>query len=208
MERIRDRKEAALLLADRLEKYRGEQGAVLAIPRGGVPVAAPIAKRLGMPLEVTLSKKIGHPSNPEFAIGSVSLASVAVDERADVPTEYIEAEVERIRENLRQKYSLYMGDRKHVHLKDQLVIIVDDGVATGKTMMATIELVKKEQPRKIVVAVPVASSSAYDEIDSMVDEVVCLLVPPYFQAVGQFYDEFSQISDELVIKLLQEQENF
>ncbi|RDV13264.1 phosphoribosyltransferase [Pontibacter diazotrophicus] len=207
MERIRNRKEAALLLADRLEKYRGEQGAVLAIPRGGVPVAAPIAKRLGMPLEVTLSKKIGHPSNSEFAIGSVSLESVTVDERAEVPAEYIEAEVERIRENLRQKYSLFMGDREHVTLKDRLVIIVDDGVATGKTLMATIELVKKEQPRKIVVAVPVASSSAYDKIDSMVDEVICLLVPPYFQAVGQFYEEFSQISDELVIKLLQEQES-
>lgn len=195
------------MLADRLEKYRGEQGVVLAIPRGGVPVAAPIAKRLGMPLEVTLSKKIGHPSNPEFAIGSVSLESMAVDERAEVPAEYIDAEVERIRENLRQKYSLFMGNLEHVNLKDRIVIVVDDGVATGKTLMATIELVKKEQPRKIVVAVPVASSSAYDKIDSMVDEVVCLLVPAYFQAVGQFYDEFSQISDELVIKLLQEQEN-
>ncbi|WP_377490324.1 phosphoribosyltransferase [Pontibacter toksunensis] len=206
-ERIRNRKEAALLLAERLEKYRGEQGVVLAIPRGGVPVAAPIAKHLGMPLEVTLSKKIGHPSNPEFAIGSVSLGSVAVDERAEVPTAYVEAEVTRIRENLRHKYSLYMGNREHVPLKDRVVIIVDDGVATGKTLMATIELVKKEAPRKIVVAVPVASPSAYDQIDSMVDEVICLLVPPYFQAVGQFYDEFSQISDELVIKLLQEQEN-
>lgn len=207
MERIRNRKEAALMLADRLEKYRGEQGVVLAIPRGGVPVAAPIAKRLGMPLEVTLSKKIGHPSNSEFAIGSVSLASITVDERAEVPAEYIAAEVERIRENLRQKYSLFMGNREHVNLKDRLVIIVDDGVATGKTLMATIELVRKEQPRKIVVAVPVASAAAYDEIDSMVDEVVCLLVPPYFQAVGQFYEEFSQISDELVVKLLQEHEN-
>lgn len=208
LERIRNREEAALLLADRLEKYRGEQGVVLAIPRGGVPVAAPIAKRLSMPLEVTLSKKIGHPSNPEFAIGSVSLASVAVDERAEVPGEYIDAEVKRIRGNLRQKHSLFMGNREHVPLRDRLIVIVDDGIATGKTLMATIELVKKEAPRKIVVAVPVASPSSYDQIDSMVDEVICLLVPPYFQAVGQFYDEFSQVSDELVIKLLQEQENF
>ena len=208
MERIRNRKEAARLLADRLEKYRGEQGVVLAIPRGGVPVAAPIAKQLGMPLEVTLSKKIGHPSNPEFAIGSVSLGSVTVDERADVPREYVESEVSRIRESLRHKYHLFMGNREHVPLKDQLVIVVDDGVATGKTLLATIDLIKKEAPRKIVVAVPVASPTAYDRIDSMVDEVVCLLVPPYFQAVGQFYDEFSQVSDELVIKLLKEQENF
>ncbi|GAB3529393.1 phosphoribosyltransferase [Pontibacter brevis] len=208
MDRIRNRKEAARLLADRLEKYRGEQGVVLAVPRGGVPVAAPIAKQLGMPLEVTLSKKIGHPANPEFAIGSVSLVSASVDERADVPAEYVEAEVERIRENLRQKYSLFMGNREHVPMKDRLVIIVDDGVATGKTLMATVELVKKEAPRKIVVAVPVASAAAYDRLDSMVEEVVCLLVPPSFQAVGQFYDEFPQVSDELVVKLMQEQESF
>ena len=202
---IQNRKAAARLLAERLEKYRGERGVVLAIPRGGVPVAAPIAQYLGMPLEVTLSKKIGHPANPEFAIGSVSLDSVQVDERADVPQEYIAAEVNRIREGLRQKYSLYMGNRKHVHLRDLVVILVDDGIATGKTLLATIELVKKELPRKIVVAVPVASPSAYDTISSLVDEVVCLLVPVSFQAVGQFYEEFSQVSDELVIKLLQEQ---
>ena len=203
---IRNRGTAARLLAERLEKYRGERGVVLAIPRGGVPVAAPIARYLGMPLEVTLSKKIGHPANPEFAIGSVSLDTMQVDERADVPQAYIAAEVARIREGLRQKYSLYMGNRKHVPLRDQVVILVDDGVATGKTLLSTIELVKKEQPRKIVVAVPVAPPSAYDTVSSLVDEVVCLLVPIGFQAVGQFYEEFSQVSDEQVIELLQEQE--
>ena len=203
---IRNRGTAARLLAERLEKYRGERGVVLAIPRGGVPVAAPIARYLGMPLEVTLSKKIGHPANPEFAIGSVSLDTMQVDERADVPQAYIAAEVARIREGLRQKYSLYMGNRKHVPLRDQVVILVDDGVATGKTLLSTIELVKKEQPRKIVVAVPVAPPTAYDTVSSLVDEVVCLLVPIGFQAVGQFYEEFSQVSDEQVIELLQEQE--
>ena len=203
---IRNRGTAARLLAERLEKYRGERGVVLAIPRGGVPVAAPIARYLGMPLEVTLSKKIGHPANPEFAIGSVSLDTMQVDERADVPQAYIAAEVARIREGLRQKYSLYMGNRKHVPLRDRVVILVDDGVATGKTLLSTIELVKKEQPRKIVVAVPVAPPSAYDTVSSLVDEVVCLLVPIGFQAVGQFYEEFSQVSDEQVIELLQEQE--
>jgi predicted phosphoribosyltransferase len=206
METIRNRKEAALMLADRLEKYRGERGVVLAIPRGGVPVAAPIAKRLGMPLEVILSKKIGHPSNSEFAIGAVSLGSVQVDERQEVPQEYVEAEVKRIREKLRQNYQLYMGDREHVDMKNRVVILVDDGVATGKTLISTIELLKKEQPRRIVVAVPVASPTALARIEGMVDEVVCLLAPPYFQAVGQFYQEFYQTSDELVIQLLQEQD--
>ncbi|MDX5420779.1 MAG: phosphoribosyltransferase [Hymenobacteraceae bacterium] len=206
MEKIRNRAEAAMMLADRLEKYRGQKGVVLAIPRGGVPVAAPIAKRLGMPLEVTLSKKIGHPKNPEFAIGSVSLDSVTVDQRAEVPQEYVEAEVERIRQSLRSKYQLFMGDREHVDLKDRVVIIVDDGIATGKTLAATVELVKKQQPRKVVIAVPVAPFSAIDHFRGMVDEVECLLIPRFFQAVGQFYEEFTQTSDEEVIRLLQEQD--
>ncbi|GAB3198318.1 putative phosphoribosyltransferase [Pontibacter aydingkolensis] len=206
MDMIKNRESAAQLLAERLQKYKGEHGVVLAIPRGGVPVAAPIAKSLEMPLEVTLTKKIGHPSNPEFAIGSVSLKSVAVDKRAEVPDEYIESEVQRIRESLKQKYDLFMGKRQHILLKDKVVIIVDDGIATGKTLEATIELVKTEQPRKIVIAVPVAPFEAIDRFRGMVDEVICLLIPPFFQAVGQFYEEFTQTSDQEVIQLLQEQD--
>lgn len=206
MENIRNREEAALMLADRLEKYQGQKGVVLAIPRGGVPVAAPIAKRLGMPLEVTVSKKIGHPANPEYAIGAVSLEAVAVDERINVPQEYIQAEVERIQESLRKRYRLFMGKRQPVNLQDRVVIIVDDGIATGKTLLSTINLVKKQHPHKIVVAVPVAPEAAIHQFSALVDEVVCLLVPPFFQAVGQFYQEFTQVSDEEVIGLLQEQE--
>jgi predicted phosphoribosyltransferase len=131
---------------------------------------------------------------------------VQVDEREEVPPEYVEAEVKRIREKLRQNYQLYMGNREHVNMKNRVVILVDDGVATGKTLISTIELIKKEQPRRMVVAVPVASPTALARIEGMVDEVVCLLAPPYFQAVGQFYQEFYQTSDELVIQLLQEQD--
>ncbi|ARS36475.1 phosphoribosyltransferase [Pontibacter actiniarum] len=206
MEQIRNRKEAAELLAQRLEKYRGEQGVVLAIPRGGVPIGADIARKLGMPLEVTLAKKIGHPMNAEFAIGAVSLDSVAVDERAEVPQEYIDAEVGRIRQSLKQKYDLFMGNRQHIPLKGRVVLIVDDGIATGKTLEATIKLVGKEQPRKIVVAVPVAPPAAAAHFSQLADDFVCLLVPSSFQAVGQFYEEFGQVSDDLVIKLLQEQD--
>ena len=206
MDMIHNRESAARMLAERLQKYKGEDGVVLAIPRGGVPVAAPIARSLGMPLEVTLTKKIGHPANPEFAIGSVSLKSVAVDKRAEVPEEYIRREVQRIRESLQQKYTLFMGNRQHVSLKDKVVIIVDDGIATGKTLEATVALVKTEQPRKIVIAVPVAPPEAIPRFERLVDEVVCLLTPPFFQAVGQFYKEFTQTSDQEVIQLLQEQD--
>ncbi|MBC5775573.1 phosphoribosyltransferase [Pontibacter sp. KCTC 32443] len=206
MEMIRNREEAAEMLADRLEKYKGKDGVVLAIPRGGVPVAAPIAMRLGMPLEVTLIKKIGHPANPEYAIGSVGLDSKTIDPSIEVPREYVEAEAERIREGLRQKYKLFMGDRKPATLQNKVVIIVDDGIATGKTLVATIELVKRQHPAKVVVAVPVAPPSAVERISNMVDEVVCLLEPPFFQAVGQFYAEFGQTTDEEVIALLHQQD--
>ncbi|WP_347159739.1 phosphoribosyltransferase [Pontibacter chitinilyticus] len=204
MEMLQNRQEAAELLAERLAKYSGQKGVVLAIPRGGVPVAAPIAKALHMPLDIALSKKIGHPANKEFAIGAVSLETVTLDEQVNVPPEYLEAEIKRVREGLQQKYKLFMGDRQHLELKDQVVIVVDDGIATGKTLMATIELVKKQLPRKVVVAVPVSPFAVIDTLLGMVDEVVCLLIPPFFQSVGQFYREFGQVSDEKVMQLLQE----
>jgi putative phosphoribosyl transferase len=205
MDYIRNREEAAEMLADRLAHYKGQKGVVLAIPRGGVPVAAPIARRLGMPLEVIVSKKIGHPSNPEFAIGAVSLEDVEVDHRADVSEAYIRAETARLQESLRKKYKLFMGNRQPVDLRGRIVIIVDDGIATGKTLLSTVEMVKKKHPKKIVVAVPVAPYSAIERFEAIVDEVVCLLVPPFFQAVGQFYQEFTQTSDDEVIWLLQHQ---
>ncbi|WP_242916186.1 phosphoribosyltransferase [Pontibacter liquoris] len=205
MEMLQNRQEAAELLADRLARYKGENGVVLAIPRGGVPIGAVIARALAMPLDIALSKKIGHPANPEFAIGAVSLETLTVDERAEVPRQYIDAEVKRVRESLQQKYKLFMGNRQHQSLQDKVVIIADDGIATGKTLLTTVELVKNQHPRKVIIAVPVAPFSAIDKFRKLVDEVVCLLVPPFFQAVGQFYREFDQVSDEEVIALLQEQ---
>jgi putative phosphoribosyl transferase len=204
MEYIPNRQVAAEMLADRLEQYKGERGVVLAIPRGGVPVAAPIARRLGMPLEVIVSKKIGHPANPEFAIGAVSLEDVEVDERIEVPKEYIRAQVERLQESLRKKYQLFMGNRQPVGLKDRIVIIVDDGIATGKTLLSTVNMVRKKHPRKVIIAVPVAPAAAIKQFELIVDEVVCLLVPPFFQAVGQFYQDFTEVSDEEVIELLRQ----
>jgi putative phosphoribosyl transferase len=202
---IRNREEAAYMLTERLAKYKGQDGVVLAIPRGGVPIGAIIAKELGMPLEVILSKKIGHPSNPEFAIGSVSLDSVQIDEEQYIPQTYIQAETERIRKLLHENYKLFMGKRTPQPLKDRVLILVDDGIATGNTLIATINLVKKQHPKKIVVAVPVAPPSALVHIGAMVDDVICLLAPPDFYAVGQFYQEFYQVSDEEVIDLLQNQ---
>jgi putative phosphoribosyl transferase len=204
MLKIRNRQEAAQLLAQRLEKYRGERGVVLAIPRGGVPIGAPIAEKLGYPLDLALSKKIGHPYNPEFAIGSVSLYSQAVNPNLPVSEQYLEEETENIRAELKRKYTHYMGNRQPVDLEDRVVIIVDDGIATGHTLMAIVEMVQEKKPRRVIVAVPVGPPGAIQRLEQLVDEVECLLMPQDFQAVSQFYDEFAQVSDEEVVTLLGE----
>lgn len=199
---IRDRQDAAERLTERLLKYRGEDGIVLAIPRGGVPIGAFIAKELGMPVEVILSKKIGHPHNPEYAIGAVSMDSVEVNESLSISQEYIEKETKKIQEELKRRYQLFMGSHKPTDLHNKLVILVDDGIATGHTLLATILMIKKQNPKKLIVAVPVAPPSAIEEFEPMVDELICLMAPPGFYAVGQFYENFQQVSDEEVISAL------
>ena len=200
---IRDRQDAAERLTQRLLKYKGENGIVLAIPRGGVPIGAYIAKELGFPVEVILSKKIGHPNNPEYAVGAVSMDSVEVNENLNISKEFIDRETQKIQEELKRRYQLFMGNHKPADLKDKLVILVDDGIATGHTLMSTILMVKKQNPKKMVVAVPVAPPSAIETFEPMVDELICLLAPPGFFAVGQFYENFQQVSDEEVISALQ-----
>ena len=200
---FKDRNDAAKRLADKLNKYKNEDGVILAIPRGGVPIGYYIAKDLDLPLEIVLSKKIGHPNNAEFAIGSVSLQGVVIDERATgIPKDYIESESERILKVLEEKFKLFMGDRKSTDLKNRTVIIVDDGVATGNTIMATINAVKKNYPKKIIVAVPVSPIESARKLSVMVDEFICLQIPKVFFGVGQFYEDFSQVSDEEVIEYL------
>ena len=202
MNMIRNRKDAAEKLTERLQKYKGEDGIVLAIPRGGVPIGAYIAKELGMPVEVILSKKIGHPSNSEYAVGAVSMDSVEVNEKLEISPEYIEKETKKIQEELKRRYELFMGSHKPTDLHNKLVILVDDGIATGHTLMSTILMVKKQSPKKLVVAVPVAPPSAIEEFEPKVDELICLMAPPGFYAVGQFYEDFQQVSDAEVIESL------
>lgn len=201
---FQNRQDAALRLAGRLTQYRGADGLVLAIPRGGVPVGYTVARALELPLEVALAKKIGHPHNSEYAIGAVTPAGVVLDEQArHVPAEYVRAEVARLQARLRANYRLFMGDREPTSLAGKTVIVVDDGIATGHTMAATVQAVRAGQPRRLVVAVPVAPPQAQREFAPLVDEFVCLLLPPDFRAVGQYYDDFGQVSDEEVVALLQ-----
>lgn len=202
---FKDRYDAAMELALKLENYKGRDGIVLAIPRGGVPIGYVIAKELGFPLEITLSKKIGHPNNPEYAIGSVSLDGLVINENVkDVSPEYIHQEAARILQNLKTKFKFYMGDHEMSNLKNKTVIVVDDGIATGSTIMATVQSIRKMNPKEIIVASPVASPHSIKKLKEVADEIICLSVPQNFMGVGQFYYDFSQVEDEEVIQLLKE----
>ncbi len=200
-----NRTDAGKQLAEELRPLKGQEVVVLAIPRGGLPIGAEVALLLGAPLDVALTKKIGHPQHREYAIGAVSLESVVLTDTAAIPKEYITEETARIREVLRKRHEAYYQNRKAVPLKDKIVIVVDDGIATGNTLMATVQLVARQHPSKIVVAIPVAPRSAVEMLESMseVDEVVCLATPLNFMAVGQFYLHFYQVSDEEAIRILE-----
>lgn len=190
------------MLAVKLDKYAGEKGVVLAVPRGGVPIAHYLARYLGFPLDLVMTKKIGHPYNPEYAIGAVSMEGAIVDEREDVSKEYILAETKRIQQEMHKRYRYYRDDEPALDIKDKVVIIVDDGIATGKTMLATIQLLRNRHPKKIIIAVPVAPPTTVKKIKAEADDFICLTTPFNFVGVGQFYRDFSPVEDEEVIQLL------
>jgi len=200
-----NRNEAGNLLAYKLEKYSNSGAIILAIPRGGVPIGFAISQKLNLPLEVVLSKKIGHPLHKEYAIGAVTLKSSILSEAAaDISPVYIEEEINHIRNLLNKRYTEYYGDRKPLKLKGKILILVDDGIATGNTMLSIIKMLHDEKPEKIVVAIPVAPHDSIKKLKAspFVDEVICPLIPDYFMAVGQFYRDFDQVDDNEVKQLL------
>ena len=199
---LKDRIEAGLLLSEKLKKYQNSNSVVLAVPRGGVPVAAIIAKSLHLPLDIVLSKKIGHPYNKEFAIGAVSMDSMVIDGNPDVPKEYIETEIARLRKLMQEKYEIYMGNRTPLEIKGKNVIIVDDGIATGNTLLVSINMLRKRNPAKIIVAVPVIPFDTVPIFKKNTDEFVYLIASKYFMGVGGFYEDFNQVEDAEVIQLL------
>lgn len=199
---FKNRKEAGQLLAQKLRKYQGSNAIVLGIPRGGVPVAYEIAEELGCKLDIILSKKIGHPMSPEFAIGSVTLTSIIIDCEEDISRNYLEEKVDEIRQALIKKNKLYRGNKPYPELKDKTVIIVDDGIATGNTLLVSIEMLRKLGVAKIVVACPVIPSDRVKIILKAADEFIYLYAPEDFTGVGAFYKEFNQVTDKEVIKIL------
>lgn len=205
---FRDRRQAGELLAAQLDEYRDRPDAVLlALPRGGVPVAAAIAHALSLPLDVLLVHKIGAPSEPELAIGAVALDGLVVLDNRTIALMHIsEAELETAiaaeREQLLRRSRLYRGDRAPLALEGKTIILVDDGLATGYTMLAAARSVRSHRPAQIVIAVPVALRETLDRLAAEADKTVSVLVPPRLAAVGQFYEDFSQTTDEQVREML------
>ncbi len=203
-----NREEAGNLLAEKLIDYNNDKNTVIvAIPRGGVPVGYVIAKKLNLPLEIVLSKKIVHPFHKEYAIGAVTLKNrILSDAAAEVSKVYIDDETGQVRELLRQRHTWYYGHKEPLNLKDRTVIIVDDGVATGSTLISSINFIEHNQPSEIIIALPVAPPLALRKIAALssVTNTICLLTPENFRAVGQFYKEFNQVDDQEVVQLLNE----
>jgi putative phosphoribosyl transferase len=206
---FRDRRDAGRRLATRLAGYAAEPDVlVLALPRGGVPVAAEIARVLGAELDVFLVRKLGVPGYPELAFGAIASDGVRVLNDDVVSTmrvtpEAIEAVTSAERQTLERREREYRGDRPRPDIQGRTVILVDDGLATGATMRAAIEVVRRQQPRRIVVAVPVAPPETCRELAAQVDEMVCLLTPAAFFGVSAWYDDFSQTTDFEVRELLE-----
>jgi predicted phosphoribosyltransferase len=205
---FRDRKDAGQHLAERLAHYVGRSDVlVLALPRGGVPVAYEVAKKIGAPLDVFLVRKLGVPGYEELAMGAIATGGVRVLNEdvvryMGIPAEVIDAVAAEEQRELERRELAYRGDRPPPEVKGRVVILVDDGLATGSSMRAAAEALRKQQPARIVVAVPISAPQTCDEFRLEVDEIVCAVTPEPFRGVGLWYEDFSQTSDEEVRELL------
>jgi putative phosphoribosyl transferase len=204
-----DRVDAGKRLAAQLQEFKGKNGIVLAIPRGGVVVGYEIAQALNLPLDIIIPHKLGAPDNPELAIGAIAEDGTAIlDENLiaymGVTQGYIEEESERQKKEIQRRLKLYRQGTEAPNFKGQNVILVDDGIATGSTMKAALASLKNRGAASVTVAVPVGPPSTIEELKRQANRVVCPFTPEYFQAIGQFYRDFSQTEDEEVIQLLKE----
>jgi putative phosphoribosyl transferase len=207
---FRNRREAGRALASRLSRYAGRPDVVvLALPRGGVPVAFEVAQALGTPLDVFLVRKLGVPGHEEVAMGAIASGGVRVlnDDvirLVGIPMSAVEAVAAREGEELRRREMAYRGSRPAAPVADRTVILVDDGLATGASMKAAVAALRRERPASIVVAVPIAAAETCQEFRQEVEDVVCAVTPEPFMAVGAWYEDFSQTTDAEVRQLLDE----
>lgn len=206
---FKDRTEAGQMLAERLAGYAGPDTIVLALPRGGVPVGYEIAKRLKAPLDVLIVRKIGAPMQPELALGAIvdgtSPEVVLNDElvrELGISRFYLEREEEGLLKEIDRRHRLYRRDNAAYEVKGRTVIVVDDGIATGATVRAALQALRRGNPKRLILAVPVAPPDTVASLSPEVDDLICLESPAHFRAISLFYGRFDQVSDEEVIKLL------
>jgi putative phosphoribosyl transferase len=205
---FRDRVEAGKKLAEALRKFKGGGVVVLGIPRGGVVVANEVAEALGAPLDVVVTRKIEAPGEPEYALGAVTQeGDVMMDRQAaeslGASPEYLDEQVRMKKEEVRERMERLRGDSPYPELQGKVVVIVDDGIATGSSVSAAVMSVKKRRPKEIVVAVPVAPADAVQSLSEDGTKVVCLQTPGSFLAIGEFYGNFEQVEDLEVRRLLE-----
>jgi putative phosphoribosyl transferase len=206
--RFRNRTEAGKLLASKLIQYANRPDLlVLAIPRGGVPVAFEVATALNAPLDICLVRKLGVPGNKELAMGAIAAGGFEVlnEDLLDwlrISGHTIAEVGDRELHELQRRDRIYRGDRSLPTIRQRIVILVDDGLATGSTMRAAIGVLKHQQPQRLIIAVPVAPLDTCDRLSAEVDEMVCLMTPKHFPGIGRWYEDFTQTTDEQVCELL------
>jgi putative phosphoribosyl transferase len=207
MEKFRNRQDAGKRLADELKKYSFKDPIVISLLRGGVPVAKEIAKELAIPMNFWIVRKIGAPWQPEFSIGAIAedeyiWLAVETIESMGITESELDALIEGKKIEMQERIFFYRGLHKRPTISGRSIILVDDGIATGASVYAAASSIRQEQPREIVLAVPVASPDALSFLRTIVDKEISLLSPDNFIAVGAWYEDFSQISDEDVISML------
>lgn len=201
-----DRYDAGRQLAQELHEYAGQKDLVIiAIPRGALEIGAILAEQLSAPLDVMFVKKIGAPGDPELAIGAVGTHQYSIDPGIyQAYKEYVDQQISNIQEALLLKSKKYRGEAPLLSVTDKVVILTDDGIATGNTLSLAVKLLKKEHPKKLIIAVPVGPPEVIKALSREVDEVICLEQPSQLMALGRFYRRFPQVDDEEAIRLLKE----
>jgi putative phosphoribosyl transferase len=206
-----DRREAGRELARLVAALGLESPVVLALPRGGVPVAAEVARTLSAPLDLLLVRKIGAPFQPELAVAAVAdgpQQELVIDEEilglTGATHDYVEREAQEERAEIARRRAAYLGDRSRVPVQGRAVVVVDDGIATGTTMKAALRALRRMKPARLVLAVPVAPSDTLQALRAEVDDIVCVMEPPFFRAVGCHYGDFHQVDDDEVIEVLRQ----